>query len=437
MAANRSFPTTVTHPADISGADYADDVASEGAALWNRVIDFLENVAGTNTITATAGVTITGYAKGMGFRLIPANTNTGAVTINVDSLGAKNLTDPAGNALTSGKLVAGQAYSIWYDGTVFRCDTLPAFVATQTGQLIIAHSAANGTDGGTATSGSEQTYPLSATLRNTIPGASVDLSTEQFTLPAGEYEGEFSATVFDVDAVMFRLYNVTDAAYVTDAVFLNGRAGSASDYSVIHGKIALTLTAAKTFKIVYTVQTTNTTDGLGEDSTLYSSTEGYGFISLRATSPSAAANAGWTTVSKANDEARASTTTLTDDSTLAFPVQANKKYRFRAKIFYDTPTAADFKFDVNGPASPTLVQIETKTIAPGATALSNIALKTAFAFSAVSVTETSGTNGMIEAEGIVHNGANAGTVAFRWAQNTSNGSNTTVRAGSYIEYSEA
>lgn len=435
--ANRATPTIVTNPSDISGEDYATDVAGEVAELWNRVIDYLDNVAGTNTITATAGVTIAAYAKGMAFRLIPANTNTGAVTINIDSKGAKNLTDPAGNALTAGKVVAGQSYSIWYDGTQFRCDTLPAFVATQTGQLIIAHSAADGTDGGTATSGSEQTYPLSSTLRNTIPGASVDLATDQFTLPAGEYEGEFFGTVFDVDAAQFRLYNVTDAAYVTDAAFLNGRAGSAGDYGLIAGKIAMTLTAAKTFKIVYRVGTTNTTDGLGEDSTLYTATEYFGILSLRATSPSAAANAGWTTVSKANDEARASTTTLADDSTLAFPVQANKKYRFRAKIFYDTPGAADFKFDVNGPASPTLVQIETKSVGPGTSALSNIGLKTAFAFTAVAVTDTSGTGGSAEFEGIVHNGANAGTVSLRWAQNTSNVGDTTVRAGSYLEYSEA
>lgn len=141
-------------------------------------------------------------------------------------------------------------------------------------------------------------------------------------------------------------------------------------------------------------------------------------------------------VLKTADETTASDTTLSDDAILKFTVAANTKYHFRLVIFYDTPTAADFKYDVNGPASPTLLQLHTRHVAPGATAYAGIAIQTAFAFGPTSITETSGTNGCILIDGILHNGANAGTVAFRWAQNTSNGSNTTVRAGSYLEWSQ-
>lgn len=146
---------------------------------------------------------------------------------------------------------------------------------------------------------------------------------------------------------------------------------------------------------------------------------------------------GWRTISKSSDTARNTTTSLADDPDLLFPVEAYGFYRFKFVVYYDTSTAADFKFDVNGPASPTLVQIETRTISPGATAYGNIALKTAFAFSAVALTETSGTNGKLTIEGILQNGANAGNVSLRWAQNTSNGSDTKVRAGSHVQWAKA
>lgn len=148
----------------------------------------------------------------------------------------------------------------------------------------------------------------------------------------------------------------------------------------------------------------------------------------------ARATASWLTIVKPSDETTNTDTTLSNDSKLQFGVAASTKYRFRFVIFYDTPTAADFKYDVNGPGSPTLVLIDTFSLAPGATAWV-ITRNSSFAFGPNSIVETSGTIGRIEISGILHNGTTAGTVAFRWAQNSSNGSNTTVRAGSYVEYS--
>ena len=77
----------------------------------------LSSVAGTNTITATA-VNVTAYAAGQKFLLIPAGTNTGATTINISSLGAKNIFT-GGAALVGGELIASTPYEIEYDGTQF------------------------------------------------------------------------------------------------------------------------------------------------------------------------------------------------------------------------------------------------------------------------------------------------------------------------------
>lgn len=144
----------------------------------------------------------------------------------------------------------------------------------------------------------------------------------------------------------------------------------------------------------------------------------------------------WTTVSRTTDAtAKTSNTTLSADDTLKFAMGANKKYQVRARIFYITGGTPDFKWRHSGPASPTRIALSRRTIAPGATSNSNIALDTAYSSADVAVDGAAGT-GCVYIDGIVENGANAGDFEFHWAQNTSNGTGTYTIAGSYIEYRE-
>jgi hypothetical protein len=53
---------------------------------------------------------------------------------------------------------------------------------------------------------------------------------------------------------------------------------------------------------------------------------------------------------------------------------------------------------------------------------------------ATSITGTGTTGGFIEMDVAWQNGANAGTFAFQWAQNSSGATASVVRAGSYLEY---
>jgi hypothetical protein len=76
--------------------------------------------AGTDTITGTTSPALTAYATGNQFSFVVANTNTGAVTINVDGLGAKAITRTGTTALVAADMVAGQAVEIIYDGTRFQ-----------------------------------------------------------------------------------------------------------------------------------------------------------------------------------------------------------------------------------------------------------------------------------------------------------------------------
>lgn len=142
---------------------------------------------------------------------------------------------------------------------------------------------------------------------------------------------------------------------------------------------------------------------------------------------------GWTMVSKSANEARNTNTTLADDGALVFSMAASTKYRIRCRVWYDTAATPDFKYAIAGPASPTLVRIERRSCIAGGTPANVTGLDQA----AVGSTALAGAGtvaGLVSFEAIWHNGSNAGTFSFQWAQNTSNGSDTTVLAGSYLEY---
>ena len=76
--------------------------------------------AGTDTITATASPALTAYATGNLFTFVVAVTNTGAVTLNIDGLGAKAVTRDGTTALAANDLVATEVVIVGYDGTRFQ-----------------------------------------------------------------------------------------------------------------------------------------------------------------------------------------------------------------------------------------------------------------------------------------------------------------------------
>ena len=86
--------------------------------IQNNGLTDLSSVSGTNTITATVTPVPSAYATGQVFTFEPANNNTGAATINISSLGAKDIY--LNNApLAADVLIAGQPVVIRYNGTQF------------------------------------------------------------------------------------------------------------------------------------------------------------------------------------------------------------------------------------------------------------------------------------------------------------------------------
>jgi microcystin-dependent protein len=96
--------------------------AATGKQVLNSSFQYC-SVGGTaNTITLSTGFSATAYTAGMTVSWVVGSTNTGATTINVDSLGAKSLVRANGahTALQPGDLSAGALVEAQYDGTRFQ-----------------------------------------------------------------------------------------------------------------------------------------------------------------------------------------------------------------------------------------------------------------------------------------------------------------------------
>lgn len=94
-------------------------ITTAASAAQSGAQTYLTSVSGTNTITASlAG--LTAYTAGLTVRFTAAGANTGAVTLNIGSLGAINLVRADGVALVTGDLLASGTYEAVYDGASFK-----------------------------------------------------------------------------------------------------------------------------------------------------------------------------------------------------------------------------------------------------------------------------------------------------------------------------
>jgi hypothetical protein len=95
-----------------SDAATVAQIQSNGAALVT--------VTGTDTLTGTLTPALVAYVTGAVYYFVAPATNTGAVTLNIDTLGAKNVTRDGTTALVAGDIVSGEMVAVVYDGTRFQ-----------------------------------------------------------------------------------------------------------------------------------------------------------------------------------------------------------------------------------------------------------------------------------------------------------------------------
>jgi hypothetical protein len=120
-SANRLSDGTIARTRDVnilrdevgSGFDLLPDIDNINKGLLSYC-----SVGGTaDVITLTRTETLAAYADGVQVLFQASGDNTGAVTVNVDSLGAKSLVSVKGNALEAGDLTSGSFFTAVYNAT--------------------------------------------------------------------------------------------------------------------------------------------------------------------------------------------------------------------------------------------------------------------------------------------------------------------------------
>lgn len=102
---------------------------------------YVGTVGGTaDAITLTPSPAITAHATGQVFEFIApgSSRNTGAVTVAISGLAAKDVKDAGAVALSTGRILGGQLIKIRYDGTQYRLLSNPLAGSTFTPGLTCA-----------------------------------------------------------------------------------------------------------------------------------------------------------------------------------------------------------------------------------------------------------------------------------------------------------
>ena len=165
-------------------------------------VDFLSAAkiaTGTDTLALTSGLTLTAYSQGMMFAFENTTQNTGAVTLNVDTIAAKAVVKNHDVALASGDLEAGGIYLVAYEATADNFQLLSA-VSNAPGDLLASNNlsevtAATAADNLTAMRWGKHTiFVPAAAMRATTSNGAAALNDVETTA------GRPDMTAFDFDA---------------------------------------------------------------------------------------------------------------------------------------------------------------------------------------------------------------------------------------------
>jgi hypothetical protein len=153
---------------------------------------------------------------------------------------------------------SGATLAIASGATVTNSGTASGF-GLFTSYAIIADQKAQGTDGGTATSGAWRTRDLNTEIAD--PDGIVSISSNQFTLGAGSYLVRWSAPAMEVDRHQTRLYDVTGTAAIEVGTgeYAYPPGGSTRSF----GSARITPGSSNVYQIEHKVQTTVATSGWG------------------------------------------------------------------------------------------------------------------------------------------------------------------------------
>jgi hypothetical protein len=285
-------------------------------ALYCRDTSSIENII---TLSRPASLQdAPAYYNGLTVLFDTANANTGATTVNLNSLGIKKIRTSSDTDLVGGEVLANNIYILTYNPAFDSADgafvlhpiganiqslihnatskttpidndemaiadsasafslkkltwanlkaTLKAYFDTlymgfsTQGIMIVEDQKPYNVQGGASIAGIN-TRTLNTVTTNTITGAS--LASNQVTLPAGTYRIEASAPALSIHAHRILLKNVTSASYIASGT--KEHSDWAGYYATTSSKLTVvaTFTATTILQLDHDIQSVRATYGLG------------------------------------------------------------------------------------------------------------------------------------------------------------------------------
>lgn len=148
-----------------------------------------------------------------------------------------------------------------------------------------------------------------------------------------------------------------------------------------------------------------------------------------------AAGGDYTWVTKSADESVTSSTTLQDDDHLQFSVTANKTYAIEFGLLYTAGSGA-IKGCVTIPSVPADPSVFYFPALDGLGTVRYMIAQGSDAANQIGPALGAGSGCVILSRAVITIGSTGGTLKFRWAQQTSNGTATTLRKNSFLAYKQ-
>ena len=223
-ASGRAQVAAPSAAADIARKDTVDTVQTNlttHAANYILQVPYGITTGSANTYAVTLTPALTTYADGVAVAVKINIDNTGASTINVNSLGAKTIKKPNGNDVATGNLKTGSIYSLRYNGTNFILQGSDAAGDATTGDVLSGKTFSNDYD-----------TDLTGTMANktghvTAQSNSYTGTTLRFRPVSGHYPGDVGNSVQMADASFI-------AGNIRKGVTLFGLAGNLSPVGTIY-----------------------------------------------------------------------------------------------------------------------------------------------------------------------------------------------------------
>ena len=225
------------------------------------------SVSGT-TLTLSSNLVATDKLEVIGINDIGTTITPAQNSVDTDKIANNAVTTAkiADDQITSAKLAnainitSGNSLTIDSGATITNNGTASGF-GLFTSYAIIADQKASGTNGGTATSGAWRTRDLNTEISD--PDGIVSISSNQFTLGAGNYFIRWSAPSFRTQTHQTRLYDVTGASAVQLGSTEDCQGGTTSPQTRSFGQARVSIVSDNTYQIQHRFGSTASNFGLG------------------------------------------------------------------------------------------------------------------------------------------------------------------------------